>query len=160
MLKKLLRLAGLGNPLLEAARDSDPGKFAEVFCRTEVRFLCLPPAFADGMEAKGATQEQILAYVEKAAADLAARDSFIPFGYVEDDEKRIPVFTDQDSAQLFAQQYASQVKRLLPFQVLTAAGATLVPSFGDVDAVVLDDGSGHAIRVSGDQLRALRESAV
>ena len=157
MFGKLVQALGLGDPLVKAARGADSRAFAEVFRRSPVRFLCLPPAFANGMEAKGATQEQVLAYIEKAAADLAARDTFEPFGYVVDGRKILPLFTQERHAREFAAHYAQHVHRIMPFQVLTADGATLLGALSQFDAVVLNDKTSESCTVPDTHMSALRE---
>ena len=88
-----------GKNALDTARAS--GALPEVFVSMDITFLCLPEAFREGLPAT-ATQEEVVAFVEKAAADLAARESFEPFVYAGSDGARIlPIFTESSHAETF-----------------------------------------------------------
>jgi hypothetical protein len=68
----------------------------------------------------------------------------------------MPLFTQQVFAQEFANAYVREVKRIMPFEVLTVEGRVLVPSFRDADAIVLNAGSKFEYELSAEDVALLR----
>ncbi len=144
-----------GKNALARARGS--GTLPEVFVSMDITFLCLPEAFREGLPAT-ATQEEALAFIEKAAVDLAARGSFEPFVYAGPNGSKVfPVFTDASHAETFARSYASEIGRILPFQVLSAAGSSLASGIQAGAVVVVNPRTSEEMLLSKEEVRHIRE---
>lgn len=154
MWKKLKGRLSADNALAAARAN---GTLPDTFVSIELTFLCLPDAFREGLPAT-ATQEEALNFIEKAAADLAARGSFEPFVYTgPDGSKALPIFTQARHAESFTRSYVNEVRRIIPFQLLTASGASLVPAFSRCDVVIVNPRSDDELLLSKDEVRSIIE---
>ena len=135
MLSLLKRIFGGPTPLT-------PGQPS--FDNKLIHFLSLPKRFAEGLPVD-ATQEQILALIERATAALAESTAFEPWGYEEDGKSILPLFTEQKHAHAFIQEYVKGVPRILPFQALQVEGRALLGFLDGYDEVVLDPKSSGAM---------------
>jgi type III secretion system (T3SS) SseB-like protein len=95
----------------------------------------------DGLDAKSMTPEQLLAELRRAAEELARQQEFAPFVYERDGQSRLPFFTSEDHAQVFAGEYAKERNRVYPFEMLGVKGA-LLPKLSTLsDVLVMNDRS-------------------
>ena len=68
------------------------------------------------------------------------------------------LFTQQSFAQEFAHAYVREIKRIMPFEVLTVEGRVLVPAFRNADSVVLNAGSKFEYELSAEDKALLSAS--
>jgi hypothetical protein len=102
------------------------------------------------------TQDELLAEIKKVARDLSGREQFVPLCDIREGRKRMLLFTQQSFAQEFAHTYVREIKRIMPFEVLTVEGRVLVPGFRDTDSVVLNAGSKLEYELSAEDVALLR----
>ena len=138
MLGLLGGLLGIPDAVTRAARGADRSRFADLFARSLLRVLSLPERFAAGLPAS-ASPAEILTQVKEAAQVLSESTGFHPFSYVHNGKRRLPVFATEELAAEFAKWYALETGRIIPFQILGADGAVVVPAFAECDLVVLND---------------------
>ncbi len=155
MLDRVRRWLGSPDALIRAARGPDRRVFVKLFCRSPIRCICLPKRFAEGLPAN-ASREEILAQIEAAARDLSERESFSPFSYLREGQRRMPLFTSEELAADFAKAYALDVQCIVPLQVLAVDGVAVVPSFKDCDVVVLNDRTSQEYVLSVDDMALLK----
>ena len=141
--------------LIRASRGSDRQAFADLFARSSILFLHLPPGLEGGLE-PNVTRDELLAQIKKSAKDLSGREQFVPLCDIREGRKRMLLFTQQTFAQEFAQAYVRETKRIMPFEVLTVDGRVLVPSFRNADSVVLNAGSRFECELSTEDMALLR----
>jgi hypothetical protein len=153
----LSRLLGGPDALTRACRGADRRAFAELFGRSSVAFLCLPAPFDQGLDPSGMSQEELLSLIEKAARDLSERKEFQPFCYTVGQARCLPLFSQEKFAQQFVGEYVREVDRVLPFQMLTANGAALIPAFFGCDIIVLNDRTRHRQQLSAGDVALLQE---
>jgi hypothetical protein len=148
VLNRLLRAFSGADVLIQASRSPDRRIFADLFGRSSILFLHLPPGPEDGL-VPNVTQDELLAQIKKSARDLSGREQFMPLCDTREGRKRLLLFTQQSFVQEFAHTYVREIKRIMPFEVLTVEGRVLVPVFRDTDSVVLNAGSKFEYEVSG-----------
>jgi hypothetical protein len=153
----LSRLFGGPDALTRACRDMNRRAFAELLGRSSVAFLSLPAPFDQGLDPSTMSQEELFSLIEQAAQDLSERKEFQPFCYTVGQAKYLPLFSQEKFAQQFVGEYARKVNRVIPFQMLTANGAALVPAFSNCDIVVLNDRTKHRHQLSAEDIALLRE---
>src|SRR5262249_54390214 len=98
----------------------------------------------------------LLSLIDRSAHDLAERKEFQPFYYVAGGAKCLPLFSQERFAQQFVGEYVREVNRVLPFQMLTANGAALIPAFTACDIVVLNDRTRHRHQLSSEDIALLQ----
>ena len=79
----------------------------------------------DGLDPRSMSQEELLAELRRAAEDLARRQEFAPFVYEKDGQRRLPFFTSQEHAEVFAGAYSKERNRVYPFELLGVKGSLL-----------------------------------
>jgi len=141
--------------LIRASKGSDRRAFADLFIRSLVLFLHLPPGLEGGLE-PNVTQDELLAHIRKSAKDLSGRKQFVPLCDTREGRKRMLLFTEQTFAKEYAQARVRETKRIMPFEVLTVEGRVLVPVFRNADSVVLNPGSKCDYELSAEDLALLR----
>jgi hypothetical protein len=142
------------NPL-RIARQRGADAFAAAFRSTQFTILSLPEAFRAGIPTS-VSQEEILAFIERAAKDLAERDSFDPFFYEAPGTGRVlPLFMDMKSAETFSLSYVSELRRILPFHTLATTGDALADGLASYDVVVINARSKDELLLSGPEIRAI-----
>jgi hypothetical protein len=72
MLDRLLGKLSGSDALVRASQGSDRQAFADLFIRSSILFLHLPPGLEDGLDPNG-TQDGLLAQIKKSARDCWAR---------------------------------------------------------------------------------------
>jgi hypothetical protein len=137
-------------------RSSDRRRFAEVFGRSIVLFLQLPPGYENGIDPK-ISQDEFLAHVRACAEDLSQREQFTPFWLTLGGRRSLLLFTQQSFAQEFAHIYVREVRRIMPFVVVGVRGRTAVRMFDGVDSVTFNAGTKHECELPADDLNLLRE---
>jgi|SRR5215467_3584619 len=156
MFKKLFGRSQNSDDLATACRGNDRDRFAELFGRAQIFFICLSPGMEKGIDPK-ISKEEFLEIVRAAAKELSQQEQFAPFCYVRGSQKRMPVFTDQSFVKELAQAYVRETKRIMPFQVLGIEGTTVVRALGNADVIVLNDGTQHEYELSPADVRLLRQ---
>jgi hypothetical protein len=141
--------------LIRAMHGSDREKFAEVFARSTVLFLQLPPGCENGLD-PNLSQEELLAHIRAGAKDLSEREQFTPLRVLRGSRRVLLLFTQQAFVQEFAQDYVRQVKRIMPFEVLGVSGRIAVRLFDDVDAVVFNAATRHEYELPPGDISLLR----
>jgi hypothetical protein len=154
MLNRVLDTLSGSDALIRASRGSDRQAFADLFARSSILFLHLPPGLEGGLD-PNVTKDELLAQIKKSAKDLAGREQFVPLCDIREGRKRMLLFTQQGFAQEFAHTYVREIKRSMPFEVLTVEGSVLVPGFRDTDSVVLNAGSKFEYELSADDMALL-----
>jgi hypothetical protein len=147
-------LTGSG-PLIRAGLGSDRQAFADLFVRSSILFLHLPPGLEGGLD-PNVTKDELLAHIRKSARDLSGREQFAPLCDTSEGRKRMLLFTQQAFAQEFAQARVRETKRIMPFEVLEVEGRVLVPAFRNADSVVLNAGSKSEYELSAEDMALLR----
>src|SRR5262245_41962169 len=127
MLDKLLSKLSGSDPLIRASRGSERRAFVDLFIRSSIWFLHLPPGLEGGLD-PNVTQDQLLAHIKKSAKALSGREQFVPLCDTHEGRKRMLMFTQQTFAQEYAQARVRETKRIMPFEVLTVEGRMLVPA--------------------------------
>ena len=94
MFKKLFGRSQNSDDLATACRSEDRDKFAELFGRAQIFFICLSPEMEHGIE-PSISKEDFLEKVRTAAKDFSKQEQFVPFCYTRGSQKRMPLFTDQ-----------------------------------------------------------------
>ncbi len=155
MLEKLQdRLTGT-DALIRTMRGSDREKFAEVFARSTVLFLQLPPGGENGLD-PNLSQQEFLAYIRAGAEDLSEREQFTPFRRVRGGRKSLLLFTQQRLVQEFVHAYVRQVKRLMGFEVLGVQGQIAVRMFDSVETVAFNALTKYEFELLPDQFVSLK----
>jgi type III secretion system (T3SS) SseB-like protein len=140
---------------LRLARERGDEEFATVFVTTDFWLFSLPAEFQDGIPSS-VPQEEALAFIERAAQDLAERESFEPFAYRAPNGNRVlPLFTDERAAQTFLQSYVNEVRRIVPFQGVSIKGAALAGSLGNYDVVLVNPRTADELLVSPGEVRSI-----
>jgi SseB protein N-terminal domain len=158
-LERLLGKLSGSDALVRASRGSDRRAFADVFIRSSVLFLHLPPGLEGGLD-PNVTQDQLLAHIKKSAKDLSGREQFVPLCDTHEGRKRMLLFTQQAFAQEYAQARVRETKRIMPFEVLTVEGRVLAPTFRNADSVALNPGSKSEYELSAEDIAALLSAGV
>jgi hypothetical protein len=151
----LNKLTG-SDALIRASRRSNRQAFAELFGRSSITFLHLPPGLEGGLDPK-VTKEEFLAHIRTAAKDLSGREKFSPLCQTRKGRNFMLLFTQQVLAQDYAHAYVRTIKRIMPFEVLTVAGSALVRSLGDDGAAVLNAESKFEYELSAEDIGILRK---
>jgi len=133
----------------------DRENFAQVFTRSNVLFLQLPPGSENGFDLH-LSQEELLAQIRSAAKDLSQRQQFTPFCRVRADRKSLLLFTQQKFVMEFVQAYVREVKRLMQFEVLGIAGQTALRLLEGADSVVFNPGTRHEYELPAEDMYLLR----
>ena len=157
MLDRGLETLSSSDALIRASRGSDRQAFADLFARSSILFLHLPPGLEGGLD-PNVTKDELLAQIKKSAKDLSGREQFVPLCDTRGGRKRMLLFTQQSFAQEFAHAYVREIKRIMPFEVLTVEGRVLVPAFRNADSVVLDAGSKFEYELSAEDKALLSAS--
>jgi hypothetical protein len=147
--------------LTRAMLGTDRENFAQLFVRSNVLFLQLPPGSENGFDPH-LSREQLLAQIRSAAKDLSQRQQFTPFCRVRGERKSLLLFTQQKFVKEFVQAYVREVKRLMQFEVLGVAGQMALRLFEGVDSVVFNPETKHEYELSAadmDRLRTLSPPA-
>lgn len=155
MFKKLFSKLRTPNDLVSACKGTDRLKFAELFGRAQIFFICLPPEWEKGMD-PGITKDELLEKIRAAAKEFSGQEQFEPYCYVKGSQRRMPFFTDQSFVQEFARARVRETKRIMPFQVLGIDGTTAARALGNADVVVLNDGTASEYELSPDDIRLIR----
>jgi hypothetical protein len=156
MLKRLRERFGSSDALVQTLRGSDDEKLAEVFVRSNVLFLQLPPGCENGLDPT-LSQEELMAHLHAAAKDLSGREEFTPLHILRGNRRTLLLFTQQAFAEEFARAYVRQVNRIMPFGVINVKGQTAVKMFDGADAIVFNAGSKEECELSQEQLNTIRE---
>jgi len=141
--------------LTRAMLGPDRENFAQVFTRSNVLFLHLPPGSENGFD-PNLSREELLAQIRSAAKDLSQRQQFIPFCRVRGDRKSLLLFTQQKFVQEFAHACVRETKRLMQFEVLGVTGQTALRLFEGVDSVVFNAGTRHEYELSAEDIHLLQ----
>lgn len=155
MFEKLRALFGKPDPIIRACRSNDLEKLAASIQKSQLYFLCLPATLATGVNPERATVTDMVEQVRNTVADLNVADRFVPFCYDREGRSCMPVFTDENSVTRFVQMYAARKKRILTFQVLSADGPKLIPTFRNCDVVTFNAGSLDEHSIARDQILKL-----
>ncbi len=156
MLDRLLNALRGSDPLVRASRASDRQAFADLFGRSSILFLHLPPGLEGGLD-PNLPQDQLMAQIRKSAKDLSGREQFVPLCDTREGRKRMLLFTQQAFAQEFANAYVREIKRIMPFEVLTVEGKVLIPSFQNADSIVLNAGTKFEYELSLEDVALIRD---
>jgi hypothetical protein len=141
--------------LTRALLGPDREHFVQVFARSNVFFLHVPPGSENGFDPH-LSQEELLAQIRSAAKDLSQRQQFTPFCRVRAERKSLLLFTQQKFVQEFVQAYVREVKRLMQFEVLGVAGQTALRLLEGVDSVVFNAGTRHEYELPAEDMHLLR----
>lgn len=155
MLNRLLRAVSGADALIQASRSSDRRVFADLFGRSSILFLHLPPGLEDGLD-PNVTQDELLAHIKKSTKDSSGREQFVPLCDTREGRKRMLLFTQQSFAEEFANKDVREIKRIMPFEVLTVEGRVLVPAFRNSDRIVLNAGSKFEYELSVEDVALVR----
>lgn len=156
MFKKLFGKPRTPDNLVSACRGEDRQKFVELFGRTQIFFICLPPGLEKGID-PGITKEALLENIRTVAKGFSEQERFEPYWYVKGSQRRMPLFTDQSFVQEFARAYVRETKRITPFQVLGIDGTIAARALGNADVVVLNDGTTSEYELSPEDIRLIRQ---
>ena len=77
MLDRGLETLSSSDALIRASRGSDRQAFADLFARSSILFLHLPPGLEGGLD-PNVTKDELLAQIKKSAKDLSGREQFVP----------------------------------------------------------------------------------
>jgi len=141
--------------LTRAMLGTDRENFAQLFARSNVLFLQLPPGSENGLDPH-LSREELLAQIRSAAKDLSQRQQFTPFCRVRGERKSLLLFTQQKFVKEFVQAYVREVKRLMQFEVLGVAGQMALRLFEGVDSVVFNPETKHEYELSAEDMYMLR----
>jgi hypothetical protein len=141
--------------LIRAMRGSDPQKFVEVFERSTVLFLQLPPGCENGL-GPDLSKVELLAHIRAGAKDLSQRKQFTPLRFERAGRESLLLFTQQALVQEFAHSYVREIRRIMAFEVLGVKGKTIVPCFEGVHSVVFNARTKHEHELPGEDLDGLR----
>ncbi|MFO0918548.1 MAG: hypothetical protein U0872_09570 [Planctomycetaceae bacterium] len=112
----------------------------------------------DGLDPSNMTEEQFLAEIERAAKELNERqEGFAPFVYDRNGRRRLPFFTSNTYAQVFAGEYAKERNRVYPFQLLGVQGALLVQLLPACDELVMNDRTKMEFTLSDADVAVMKE---
>jgi hypothetical protein len=140
--------------LIRAMQRPDRENFAQVFARSNVLFLQLPPGCENGFDPH-MSQDELLARIKSAAKDLSQRQQFTPFCRVRPERKSLLLFTEQKFVQQFVQAYVREAKRLMQFEVLGISGQTALRLFEGVDSVIFNPETRQEYEVSAEDMDML-----
>jgi hypothetical protein len=121
---------------------------------TELFLLAALEGF--GLDPATLTREQLLAEVERAARSFRACERHDPFVYRLGEQRRLPVFTNEERMHRFTARFCKESGRIYPFQHFSAPGSALTRWLVHCDAVVVDDASPDELVVAGPALEPLR----
>ena len=97
MLNRGLETLSSSDALIRASRGSDRQAFADLFARSSILFLHLPPGLEGGLD-PNVTKDELLAQIKKSAKDLSGREQFVPLCDIREGRKRMLLFTQQTFA--------------------------------------------------------------
>src|SRR5215469_5359437 len=121
MLEKLFGPSPGSDDLVSACRAERRQKRADLFGRSQISCICLPPGLEQGIDPK-ISQEDSLENIRATAKDFCKQEQFEPFCYAKGPQRRMPLFTDQSLVREFAKAYFRRTKRSVPLQVLGVNG--------------------------------------
>ena len=156
MLERLRDKLDGTDALIRAMRGSDSRKFAEVFARSTVLFLQLPPGCENGLD-PNLSQEELMAHIRAGAKDLSGREQFTPFCRVRGGRKSLLLFTQQRLVQEFVHAYVRQVKRMMQFEVLGVKGQIAVRMFEGIDSVAFNAATKHECELPAELFGSLKQ---
>jgi len=156
MFEKLKNALTGTDELIRAMRQPDSEKFAEVFARSTVLFLQVPPGYESGID-PNISQEDFLAHIRAGAQDIAQREQFTPFRHVCDGRKALLLFTQLDLATEFAKAYVHRVKRMIAFGALGIQGRIALRLFNGVDSVVFNALTKYEYEPSAERFALLKQ---
>lgn len=156
MFKKLFGRSQDSGDLVSACRGGDRHKFAELFGRAQIFFICLPPGWEKGID-HSVSQDEFVDKIQALAKDFSQQEKFEPFCYAKGSQKRMPLFTNQILVSEFAQAYVRETKRATPFQVLGVSGTTAARVLGNADVVVLNDGTRYEYELSLEDVQLIKQ---
>ena len=155
MLERLRdRLSGT-DALIRAMRGSNRARLAEVFGRSTLLFLQVPPGCEGGLD-PNMSQEEFLAHLRAGAQDLSQRDQFTPFCRTRAGRRSLLLFTAQNLVQEFAHAYVRRVKRIMPFEVLGVQGRIATRLFSSANSVIFNAATKHEYELPPDDLHILK----
>ena len=158
MLGLIKRLFGGPDRLTRLAQADDRDAFADAFLKSDIWFLTIPPGLEAGIDPKDLTEQALIEQLEAAAKHVADRGEYQPFTYELDGVRCLPLFTSQANATEFVTQYVQRRNRIIPFGIMQVSGAAVAASLGN-EAVILNDTTKHATRLSAGDVDRLREAA-
>ena len=143
--------------LVRAMRGANRSRFVEVFGRSTVLFLQIPPGCEDGLD-PNMSQEEFLSHVRAHAPDVSQREQFTPFCRIRSGRQSLLLFTAQNLVQEFAHAYVRRVKRIMPFEVLGVQGRIATGLFSSADSVVFNAATKHEYELPLDDILMLKTS--
>jgi hypothetical protein len=125
----------------------------------ETWIFVISASVSEGLDANTMTKEQLLAEIRQALERDREnlQKGYGLFTYLDNGQRRLPFFTDNDHAQKFCAEYSKERKRVFPFMVLQIKGSVLgrvAPASCDV--VVMNDKSADERVLSPDELATAR----
>jgi len=136
MIKFIKSIFGNADALAEAGKSGRFQEFVRLFLVSELTLLSLP--VSSSLDPENATEQEILELVENAAQRSSAQTGASLFTFQEGSMTVLPVFTSEKAAQKFVEQYASQVHRIIPFEVLGLKGETLLSFLSEDVRIILN----------------------
>jgi hypothetical protein len=125
--------------------EADPG--SEQPSLRDMDIFIFAAIDGDGIAAGELTQENLIEQIRKGAESLGKRESFAPFIYEAKGQRRLPFFTSQNYAEIFAGEYSRQHDRVYPFQLLGVKGAVLIDCLGACDVLVMNDSASDEVEI-------------
>jgi hypothetical protein len=122
--------------VIGAMRSSDREGFANLFARSIILFLQLPPDSENGLDPK-VLQEELLASIRTSARDLAHREKFSTLGGVRA-VASLSCCSRSRPGRGVCSSPRQHGQRMMRFEVLGIEGRTAVRRFDGADSVVFN----------------------
>ena len=112
----------------------------------------------EGIPTENLTEERMLAEIEYAAKESAAKHEFEPFLYESAGQLRLPFFTSNEQAQGFAGEYCRCRDRFQPLLLLGVKGSLLAELSTACDVLVMNDGSAEQVELAGNEVATFMQN--
>lgn len=156
MLEQLWDKLSGTDALVRALQRPDRTRFVDVFARSNILFLQLPPGSEAGID-PNISQEQLLDYIRAGAEDLSKREQYSPFCRVRGDRKSLLLFTQQAFVKQFAHAYVRQFKRIMGFEVIGVKGKIAVRLLNSAESVVFNAFTKYEYELPMEDIELLKE---
>ncbi|MCP4249779.1 MAG: hypothetical protein GY778_22275 [bacterium] len=156
MIGFLKRLFTKQPALIALASGEDAASFVNALGSVEITLL--GALHGNGLDRESSAEENLLAEIERATADLVARKTFSPFCYEDEGVTLLPFFTSHESTELFCGAFCGREDRLFQFPAFVLNVSVLAHCVDECDSVVMDPQSDNEFVLTTDHLNALKSA--
>jgi SseB protein N-terminal domain len=141
------------NVLPDAGVSGNKEEFVRLFLESDLTLLSLP--VSESLELGNLTEDELIALVDEAARKVSEQTEIKLFTFHDGSTSFLPVFTGDEAARRFVEQYVSMVEKVIPFEVLEIKGRTLLNYIPSDAKLVVNPKNPSEYRLTVEDMEAL-----